>query len=138
MSFLQSNDVARKAEIDAREKCFEVQISIFDNCSDHLPQDALQRSEDLVKVETNRCVEYEAKLNRELDQSQMKKMIIAMVDARLGALEASSAELLRVQSASLESLRELHLKANAPPTTPPKVGKGDRDRLITEIVKALE
>ena len=106
MSFLQSNDVARKAEIDAREKCFEVQISIFDNCSDHLPQDALQRSEDLVKVETNRCVDYEAKLNRELDQSQMKKMIIAMVDARLGALEASSAELLRVQSASLESLPE--------------------------------
>ena len=98
----------------------------------------MQRSDDVGKAETARRVDSETKLNCELDQSHMKKMIIAMVDARLGALEASSTELLRVQSASLESLRELHLKANAPPTTPPKVAKGDRERLITEFAKALE
>ena len=65
----------------------------------------------------------------------MKKMVISMIDARLGALEATSAESLKLQSKTLESLRELHLKAavQAPPPT-----RADRDRKIAEFAKTLD
>ena len=50
----------------------------------------MQTARDLLKAEADRCAEMEGMLKEERDQSQMKRIIMAMVDTRLGALEASS------------------------------------------------
>ena len=69
--------------------------------------------------------------------NHMKQLILSMVDNRLGALEAHSAEMLKLQSSSLESLRQLHLSAAAS-CPAPTVSATDRERLIKEFVKSLD
>ena len=92
----------------------------------------------VIKASEFKLGELQAKLALEMDANHMKKMVIGMVDSRLGALEAHSAEMIKLQSSSLESLRELHLKASVPIPSAPMLSKADRERLVQEFAKVLE
>lgn len=92
------------------------------------------------KLEAERICEVEMRLSVEADQNHMKKMLMAMVDNRLGALEAHSAQMISLQSASLESLRELHQKALTTPVPTQSVGMSavEKDRIIANFAKTLD
>ena len=108
------------------------------SCAFIQKQDGLLRAAALVQAETEKCAEMEEKLNAELDQSQMRKVIVDMVSNRLGALEATTAELVRVQSASLESLRVLHLKVATPASSALKMSKEDKTKRLSDLVDSFD
>ena len=90
-----------------------------------------------MKVEGERINDIEMKLKIELDQNHMKKMLMAMVDQRLGALETSSASMMQMQSASLESLREINQKL-ATNSMPNQLSAAEKDRRMANYAKTLE
>ena len=93
----------------------------------------------LIKSGDLKCAEVEAKLAVELDGNHLKKMVIGMVDTRLGALEAHTQETLKMHGASLEILRQL-LSCSSPAVPQPSGGlsNSERERLIADFSKALE
>ena len=87
--------------------------------------------------EAEKFAELQQKLVAEIDVNHMKRLILGMVDNRLGALEAHSAEMVKLQSSSLESLRQLHLAA-ASGSPAPTMHATERERLIKEFIKSLD
>ena len=98
----------------------------------------MKHFETLLKTGDSKCAEVEAKLAVELDGNHLKKMVIGMVDTRLGALEAHSQEALKIQSASLEILRQLQTCSAPPPTQPTGLSITERERILADFSKVLE
>ena len=109
-------------------------IPLFSNS----PQTASSlRYEKLKADEAKKFGDVEVQLAAEISNNDLKKMVLTMVDARLGALEAISSEMLKLQSSSLESLRQLHNKVPTPATPAPAMSAAERDRRMREYERTL-
>ena len=75
----------------------------------------------------------EAKLAVELDSNGMKKMLVAMFCSKLDSIETHTTTLIKIQSASLESLRILTAEGHTP--TPRMT---DQERLMLDAIQKLK
>ena len=85
-----------------------------------------------------KLVEAQTQLNLELDHNEMKNVVVQMVDRRLAALEASSAQLLQLHGTSFESLRELHSKVSANIPAPVAMSALEREQRMEAYARTLE
>ena len=93
-------------------------------------------TEETVGILKREMAQVKELLAQELDHNIMKRMVVEAFNDRMKALEAQTTQVLTIQSASLEMIREIAASNTKQSALP--MASSEKKRLIEDFAKSLE